>query len=48
MFPNRFISVELVELHMLDIDILLGMNWLHACFASIDRRIRVVKFIILN
>ena len=29
---------------MLDFDIILGMNWLHACFASIGCRTRVVKF----
>ena len=29
---------------MLDFDVILGMNWLHACFASIDCRTRVVKF----
>ena len=29
---------------MLDFDIILGMDWLHACFASIDCRKRVVRF----
>ena len=29
---------------MLDFDILLGMILLHACFASIDCRTRVVRF----
>ena len=29
---------------MLDFDIILGMDWLHSCFASIDCRKRVVKF----
>lgn len=28
---------------MLDFDVILGMDWLHACFSSIDRRTRVVK-----
>ena len=36
--------VELVELYMVDFDVILGMDWLHACFASIDCRTRVVKF----
>ena len=29
---------------MLDFDIIFGMDWLHACFAFIDCKIRVVKF----
>ena len=29
---------------MLDFDIILGMDWLHACFASIGCRTWVVKF----
>ena len=44
MLPNRVWYVELVELDMLDFDVILGMDWLHACFASIDYRTRVVKF----
>ncbi|XP_069150141.1 uncharacterized protein [Solanum lycopersicum] len=36
--PNRVSYVDLVELDMLDFDIILGMDWLHACFASIDCR----------
>ncbi|KAH0775084.1 hypothetical protein KY290_012221 [Solanum tuberosum] len=27
-----------------DFDVILGMDWLHACFASIDCRTRIVKF----
>ena len=34
MLPNRVSYVDLVELDILDFDILLGMHWLHACFAS--------------
>ena len=44
MFCNKFQLVDLVELDMLDLDVRLGMDWLHACFASIDGRTRVVKF----
>ena len=44
MLPNRVSYVELVELDMLDFDVILGIDWLHACFASIDRRTRAVKF----
>ena len=29
---------------MVDFDVILGMDWLHACFASIDCRTKVVKF----
>ena len=43
-FPNRFSFVDLVELDMLDFDIILGMDWLHACFTCIDCRTRVVRF----
>ena len=42
--PNRVSYVYLSELDMLDFDIILGMDWLHACFASIDCRTRVVRF----
>ena len=42
--PNRITYVELVELDMVNFDVILGMDWLHASFASIDCRIRVVKF----
>ena len=37
-------SVDLVELDMLDFDVILGMDLLHACFDSINCRTRVVKF----
>ena len=38
MLPHRVSYVDLVKLDMLYFDIILGMNWLHACFASIDYR----------
>ena len=41
--PNRVSYVDLVELAMFDFYIILGMDWLHACFASIDYRTRVVR-----
>ena len=40
MLPNRVSDVDLVELDMLDFDVILGMDWLHYCFASIDYRTR--------
>ena len=36
--------VELVVLDMIDFNVILGMDWLCACFASIDCSIRVLKF----
>lgn len=42
--PNRNTCVDFVELDMVNYDVILGMHWLHAYFASIDCRIRVVKF----
>ena len=35
---------DLVELDMVDFDVILGMDWLHAFYASVDCRTRVVKF----
>ncbi|KAG5586522.1 hypothetical protein H5410_046956 [Solanum commersonii] len=35
---------DLVKLDMVDFDVILGMDWLHACYASLDCRTRVVKF----
>ena len=39
---------DLIELDMVDFDVILGMDFLHACYASIDCRTRVVKFQIPN
>lgn len=36
--------VDFIELDMVDFDVLFGMDWLHAFFASIDCRTSVVKF----
>ena len=44
LLSNRATLVDLVELDMLDFDVILGMDWLHAWFALIDCRTRVVKF----
>ena len=38
------LSNDLVELDKFDFDIILGMDWLDACFDSIDCRTRVAKF----
>lgn len=41
---HTVILVDFVELDMLDFDIILGMDWLHVCYASINFRTCVVKF----
>lgn len=41
---NRVTLVELVELDMLDFDLILGVDWLHSCFAFIICRTWVIKF----
>ena len=42
--PNRVSYVNLVELDMLDFDIILGKDWLHSWFSSIDYSTRLVRF----
>ena len=44
MLANRVTHVELVEHYMVDFDVILGMDWLHDFFVSIDCRTRIVKF----
>ena len=29
---------------MIDFDVILGMDWLHSCYASVDYRTRIVHF----
>ena len=41
---NRVTLVDFVKHEMLDFHFILGMDWLHSCFASINCRTRVVKF----
>ena len=41
---HKSTMVDLIELDMVDFDFILGMDWLHACYASIDCRTRMVKF----
>ncbi|KAH0710411.1 hypothetical protein KY284_011838 [Solanum tuberosum] len=41
---NKSTMADLIELDMVDFDVILGMDWLHACYASVDCRTRVVKF----
>ena len=39
---------NIVELNMVDFDVILIMDWIHACYASIDCRTRVFKLQIPN
>lgn len=46
--PHRVTHIDLVEHDMLDFDVIHGIDWLHACYASIYNRTRLVSFKILN
>ncbi|XP_070038475.1 uncharacterized protein [Nicotiana tomentosiformis] len=37
-------SVDLVKLVMLDFDVIMGMDWLAACYANIDCRAKFIRF----
>lgn len=41
---HRVTLVDLVELEMIDFDVILDMDWLHACYSPIDCRFQIVKF----
>ena len=41
-------SSNLVELEMVDFDVILGIDWLHSCYASVDCRTRIVLFQFLD
>ncbi|KAH0665926.1 hypothetical protein KY285_027132 [Solanum tuberosum] len=41
---QKVTSADLVELDMVDFDIILGIDWLHSCYASVDCRTRIVRF----
>ena len=41
---DRVTHTDLLELAALDLDIILGMDWIHKCYAIIDCRSRVVRF----
>jgi len=45
---HMIILVNLVELDMLDFDVILGIDWLHACYSFINCRTRVVRFLFPN
>jgi len=41
---SRQTSADLVELEMMDFDAIMGMDWLAACYATVDCRANVAKF----
>ncbi|KAF3623602.1 RAB GTPase B1C [Capsicum annuum] len=41
---QKVTPVDLVELEMMDFDVILSMDWLHSCYASVDCRNRIVNF----
>ncbi|WMV44903.1 hypothetical protein MTR67_038288 [Solanum verrucosum] len=41
---HKSTMADLAELDMVDFDVILGMDWLHVCYALVDCRTRVVKF----
>ncbi|KAF3680585.1 hypothetical protein FXO38_02229 [Capsicum annuum] len=41
---KKIMFADLIKLDIVDFDIILGMDWLYSCYASIDCRTHVVKF----
>ena len=41
---QKVTSADLVELEMVDFDIILGIDWLHSCYALVDLRTRIIRF----
>ncbi|KAF3622660.1 RNA-directed DNA polymerase -like protein [Capsicum annuum] len=44
MIFQKATSADLVELEMIDFDVILGMDWLHSCYATVDCINRIVQF----
>ena len=42
---HKVTSADLVELEMVYFDVILGMDWLHSLYASVDCRTRIVLFL---
>ncbi|XP_070013733.1 uncharacterized protein [Nicotiana sylvestris] len=45
---GRQTSANLVELEMLDFDAIMGMDWLAACYATVDCRAKIARFYFLG
>ena len=41
---QKVTSVDLVQLEMVDFNVILGMDWLYSCYATVDCRTRIVRF----
>uniref|UniRef100_M1DMG2 Gag-pol protein n=1 Tax=Solanum tuberosum TaxID=4113 RepID=M1DMG2_SOLTU len=41
---QKVTSADLVEFEIVGFDVIVGMNWLHSCYASVDYRTRIVHF----
>ncbi|XP_070057968.1 uncharacterized protein [Nicotiana tomentosiformis] len=41
---SRHTSTDLVELEMMDFDAIMGMDWLSACYATVDCRAKAARF----
>ncbi|XP_070031696.1 uncharacterized protein [Nicotiana tomentosiformis] len=41
---SRQTSADLVELEMMDFDAIMGMDWLSACYATVDCRAKAARF----
>ncbi|XP_070019367.1 uncharacterized protein [Nicotiana sylvestris] len=41
---GRQTSADLVELEMLDFDAIMGMDWLEACYATVDCQAKIARF----
>ncbi|KAF3647993.1 hypothetical protein FXO37_19686 [Capsicum annuum] len=44
MIFKKATSADLAKLEMINFDIILGMDWIHSCYATVDCRTRVVQF----
>ena len=45
---QKVTSADLVELEMVDFDVILGMDWLHSCYALVDCRTKIVHLQFLD
>nr|XP_009765345.1 PREDICTED: uncharacterized protein LOC104216908 [Nicotiana sylvestris] len=41
---NRLTAADLVELEMVDFDVIMGMDWLESCYATVGCRTKIVSF----
>ncbi|XP_075088375.1 uncharacterized protein LOC142170377 [Nicotiana tabacum] len=41
---HRLIATDLVELEMVDFDVIMGMDWLESCYATVGCRTKILSF----